>query len=64
MFASYSLLCASWFVAAMCGMAFVMLLIRLPTEEANLLKRFGDEYRDYMDRTGRFLPRPGRQNGS
>jgi protein-S-isoprenylcysteine O-methyltransferase Ste14 len=45
-------------------MAFVMLLVRLPTEEANLLDRFGDEYRDYMDRTGRFLPRPGRQNGS
>ena len=64
LFASYFLLCANWFVAAMCGMAFVMLVIRLPTEEANLLERYGDEYRDYMDRTGRFLPRLRRQNGS
>ena len=64
MFAAYFLLCANWFVAAMCGMAFVMLVIRLPTEEANLLERFGDEYRDYMDRAGRFLPRWRRQNGS
>ncbi len=64
MFASYFLLSANWFVAVMCGMALVMLLIRLPTEEANLLERFGDEYRDYMERTGRFLPHLPRQNGS
>jgi protein-S-isoprenylcysteine O-methyltransferase Ste14 len=64
LFVSYFLLSANWFVAAMCGMAFVMLLIRLPTEEANLVERFGDEYRAYMRRTGRLLPRPPRQNGS
>jgi len=26
-------------------------------EEARLVERFGDEYRKYMQRTGRFLPR-------
>jgi len=30
-------------------------------EEEMLLERFGDEYRAYMKRTGRFLPRLGRQ---
>ena len=64
LFAAYSLLSANWFVAAMCGMAFVMLVIRLPTEEANLTERFGDEYRAYMQRTGKFLPRLRRQNGT
>jgi protein-S-isoprenylcysteine O-methyltransferase Ste14 len=31
--------------------------IRTPKEEANLIEKFGDEYRDYMKRTGRFLPK-------
>jgi protein-S-isoprenylcysteine O-methyltransferase Ste14 len=64
LFASYFLLSANWFAAVMCGMALVMLLVRLPAEEANLLARFGDEYRRYMERTGRFLPALRRQNGS
>jgi protein-S-isoprenylcysteine O-methyltransferase Ste14 len=63
LFASYFLLCANWFVAAMCGMAFITLGVRIPREEANLIERFGDDYRRYMQRTGRFLPRL-RQNGS
>jgi len=25
----------------------------------NLIEKFGDEYRDYMKRTGRFLPKLG-----
>jgi protein-S-isoprenylcysteine O-methyltransferase Ste14 len=33
------------------------LLIRLPREEEKLIERFGDEYRSYMKRTGRLLPR-------
>jgi len=32
-------------------------LIRLPKEEEKLIERFGDEYRSYMQRTGRLLPR-------
>jgi protein-S-isoprenylcysteine O-methyltransferase Ste14 len=35
----------------------VMLLIRLPKEEEKLIERFGDEYRVYLRRTGRLLPR-------
>jgi protein-S-isoprenylcysteine O-methyltransferase Ste14 len=35
----------------------VMLLIRLPQEEEKLIERFGDEYRVYLRRTGRLMPR-------
>jgi protein-S-isoprenylcysteine O-methyltransferase Ste14 len=32
-------------------------LFRVGREEAMLLEAFGDEYRDYMRRTGRVIPR-------
>jgi protein-S-isoprenylcysteine O-methyltransferase Ste14 len=32
-------------------------LWRIPREEAKLIEVFGDAYRDYMQRTGRFLPK-------
>jgi protein-S-isoprenylcysteine O-methyltransferase Ste14 len=32
-------------------------LIRVPREERMMLEHFGDEYRDYMRRTGRIFPR-------
>ncbi len=35
----------------------IVMFVRTPQEEAMLLAHFGDEYRAYMDRTGRFLPR-------
>ena len=52
------LLLANWFVggAAVLGIALVM-IIRTPYEEQMMLEAFGDEYRRYMERTGRFLPR-------
>jgi protein-S-isoprenylcysteine O-methyltransferase Ste14 len=34
-------------------------LLRVPPEERMMLAEFGDEYRAYMDRTGRVLPRVG-----
>jgi protein-S-isoprenylcysteine O-methyltransferase Ste14 len=34
-----------------------LLVWRTRTEEANLAARFGDEYRAYAERTGRFFPR-------
>ena len=56
-FVSLSLVAANWFVGLGGLSALVMLLVRLPKEEAKLIERFGDEYRVYMERTGRFLPR-------
>jgi protein-S-isoprenylcysteine O-methyltransferase Ste14 len=43
--------------------AFVMLLLalRTPIEERNLLKRFGENYRKYRERTGRYFPRFSRR---
>lgn len=36
-----------------------MYLLRTPREEALMLETFGDEYRDYMRRSGRIFPRIG-----
>lgn len=52
-----SLLSANWFVLATGIATFILLRIRTDREEANLVARFGDAYRDYMARTGRFVPR-------
>jgi protein-S-isoprenylcysteine O-methyltransferase Ste14 len=29
----------------------------VPREEAELVRKFGEEYREYQRRTGRFIPR-------
>jgi protein-S-isoprenylcysteine O-methyltransferase Ste14 len=39
---------------------FAFLVPRTRIEEQNLVARFGDEYRQLMQRTGRFLPRIGK----
>ena len=48
---------ASWFIALMGSAALALMVLRTATEEAKLVERFGDDYRRYMARTGRFLPR-------
>lgn len=53
---AYSLLTANAFLATAFGLAFVLLVVRTGREEDHLVGRFGDEYRRYMARTGRFLP--------
>ena len=35
----------------------ILIVLRIPKEEQMLLDQFGDEYRAYMKRTGRLLPR-------
>ena len=52
----FSLLSQSWFIALTSVLTVAVLVVRTRTEEENLIERFGDEYRDYMNRTGRFLP--------
>jgi len=56
-FIGFNLLAANWFMAAASVLALIMLALRTPIEEARLIEQFGDEYREYMKRTGRFLPR-------
>lgn len=53
----FALLSANWFIAVLALAVFVILNARLPLEESGLIGKFGDEYRAYMRRTGRFLPR-------
>ena len=36
--------------------AWLVIVFRTKKEEENLIARFGDEYRSYMERTGRFFP--------
>jgi protein-S-isoprenylcysteine O-methyltransferase Ste14 len=48
---------ANWFIGLMAVVGLIFLVLRTPIEEAKLIERFGDEYREYMQRTGRFVPR-------
>ena len=57
MFISFGMMADNWFIAALGMLTFIVMAIRTPKEEANLIQKFGDEYREYMKRTGRFLPR-------
>lgn len=52
-----SLMAANWFLLLTGGLVLVLIVVRTRTEEENLVGRFGDAYRAYMVRTGRFLPR-------
>ena len=47
------------------GLVLLLLARRTRIEERNLLNRFGDDYRKYMERTGRLFPRlqSGRDRG-
>ena len=51
------LVTSNWFVGACwCGVL-VLYAYRIPREESLMLQKFGDEYRVYMKKTGRLLPR-------
>jgi protein-S-isoprenylcysteine O-methyltransferase Ste14 len=54
---STSLITASALVAVLGVVTVAMQVLRTPIEEAKLVERFGDSYREYARRTGRFLPR-------
>ncbi len=56
-FAGLSLLSANGFIAAVVLFGMPVIMMRTPIEEAHLIERFGDEYRQYMQRTGRYLPK-------
>jgi len=57
MFLAFGMMADNWFVALLGILAFIGMAMRTPKEEANLVEKFGDEYRDYMKRTGRFFPK-------
>ena len=55
------LLSANWFIGAPPILIVALIMItRPPKEEQQLIEKFGNEYREYMKHTGRFLPRLSR----
>ena len=54
---SISLITANWFIGLMSVFLLLFFVLRAPLEEQKLVDRFGDEYRAYVKRTGRFWPR-------
>jgi protein-S-isoprenylcysteine O-methyltransferase Ste14 len=54
-----SLVAANWFFFVAGAVLLCVLIIRTRIEEENLVARFGDSYRNYMSRTGRFVPKIG-----
>ena len=59
LFIAFGMMADNWFIALLGILAFIAMAIRTPKEEANLVEKFGNEYRDYMKRTGRYLPKFG-----
>lgn len=53
---SVTLLSANWLIGASGLLVMTLLVVRTPTEEQKLIERFGDSYRAYMAKTGRFWP--------
>jgi protein-S-isoprenylcysteine O-methyltransferase Ste14 len=59
MFIAFGLMADNWFIASLGMLAFIGMAIRTQKEEANLIEKFGNEYREYMKHTGRFFPKLG-----
>ncbi len=53
---AYSLISANWFIALIGLIYWMLVFTMVGAEEATLIEKFGDSYREYMKHTGRFLP--------
>jgi protein-S-isoprenylcysteine O-methyltransferase Ste14 len=47
----------TWLIPAAGTAVFTLFVLRTRIEENFLVERFGDQYRDYMQRVGRFFPK-------
>lgn len=52
-----TLLTANWIFTGICILVFLGLLWRIPREEQMMVDAFGDEYKSYMQHTGRLFPK-------
>jgi protein-S-isoprenylcysteine O-methyltransferase Ste14 len=57
LFIAFGMMADNWFIPLLGILAFIAMAIRTPKEESNLIARFGEDYRQYMKRTGRFFPK-------
>jgi protein-S-isoprenylcysteine O-methyltransferase Ste14 len=55
--AGMALAAANWFFLVFGAAVLTLIAVRTRTEEAKLEERFGEAYREYRARTGRFVPR-------
>jgi protein-S-isoprenylcysteine O-methyltransferase Ste14 len=54
---SLGLALGTWLLPVAGSAVFALLALRTRTEEKYLIERFGNQYRDYMKRVGRFFPK-------
>lgn len=55
---SVCLLTANWFIGLITTLLILLIIVlRIPKEEAMMIEAFGDQYREYMKHTGRLIPR-------
>jgi len=54
---SMALVSANWFFVFFFVISLVGIAARVPREEQMMLEQFGDEYREYIQRTGRYVPK-------
>jgi protein-S-isoprenylcysteine O-methyltransferase Ste14 len=52
-----ALVTANWFFIALLVVSIVVLALRIPKEEQMMIEDFGEEYKVYMQRTGRLFPK-------
>jgi len=53
----WALVTSNWLFMIMAVAILVGSLVRTPKEEAMLIEKFGDEYREYMKKAGRYWPK-------
>src|SRR5512144_1913790 len=46
LFVSFAMIADNWFIALLGILTFILMAIRTPKEEANLIEKFGEEYRE------------------
>ena len=57
---AFTLITASWLIAALTVAAGIGIrYVVIPKEESALIEKFGDTYRQYVEHTGRLMPRLG-----
>lgn len=61
---AFALEAANWLILLPSLVIIVVLYLEVGNEETMLIDRFGDEYREYMKRTPRFIPRMGHHRQS
>ena len=58
-FLALTVITTLWWLSVTALLPLTILLFRTSIEETRLIETFGDDYRNYMKRTGRFLPKLG-----